>query len=95
VSGNIQTAANVRCRKTGMRAWEIPDILENGLLYPLSTAERKLFDDCRKFRDDIAHGKAPTVTLQQSLKFASDLHALGAKVDQHLVEHFFVLQSFI
>jgi hypothetical protein len=81
--------------KTGMRAWEIPDILQNGLLYPLSIVERKLFDDCRKLRNDIAHGKAPTVTLQQSLEFASDLHTLAAKVDRHLVEHFFVLQSFI
>lgn len=81
--------------KTGMRAWEIPDILDNGLLYQLSTAERKLFDDCRKLRNAIAHGKAPTVTLKESLNFASALHALAAKVDRHLVEHFFVLQTFV
>jgi len=81
--------------KTGMRAWEIPDILQNGLLYPLSTPERKLFNDCRKLRNDIAHGKAPTVTLKQSLNFASALHTFAAKVDRHLVEHFFVLQSFV
>ena len=81
--------------KTGMRVWEIPDILQNGLLYPLSAAERKLFDEGRKLRNDIAHGKAPTVALKDSLNFASALHGLGAKVDRHLVEHFFVLQSFV
>ncbi len=81
--------------KVGMRAWEIPDVLQNGLLYSLSISERKLFDDCRKLRNDIAHGKAPKVALKDSLNFASALHGLGAKVDRHLVEHFFVLQSFV
>lgn len=81
--------------KTGMRAWEIPDILQNGVLYPLSATERKLYEDCRKLRNDIAHGKAPVLKLNQSMKAGSDLHGLAAKVDKHLIEHFFVLQAFL
>lgn len=52
-------AVAVKCcnRLVCMRAWEIPDILQKMLLYSLSVAERKLFDDCRKLRNDIAHGR--------------------------------------
>lgn len=81
--------------KTGMRAWEVPNILEDGLLFPLSAAERKLFEDCRDLRNKIAHGKAPNVTLKQSLNFASALHALASKIDGHIVQHFFILQKYI
>jgi hypothetical protein len=93
--GSVNLIAKSKDSRTGMRAWEIPDILQHGVLYPLSAAERKLFDDCRNLRNDIAHGKAPTIKLKQSLKFGSDLHALAAKVDKHLIEHFFVLQAFV
>jgi hypothetical protein len=92
--GSVNLIAKSKDR-TGVRAWEIPDILQNGVLYPLSSAERKLFEDCRKLRNDIAHGKAPTINLKQSLKFGSDLHALAARFDKHLIEHFFVLQAFV
>ncbi len=78
-----------------MRAWEIPDILSDCLLFPISTDQQKLFETCRSLRNRIAHGKAPIISLQSSLRHASELHALAAKVDSHLVEHFLVLQKYI
>lgn len=90
---NMLTKANDE--KSGMRAWEIPNILADCLLFPISTAERTFYEKHRSLRNEIAHGGAPLISLKDSLKFSSALHALAAKIDRHIVEHFFVLQRFV
>ncbi|HQS19424.1 HEPN domain-containing protein [Reyranella sp.] len=81
--------------KRGMRAWDVPDILADCLLFPLSATDRAHFERVRSVRNKIAHGKKTTVTLEESLRTASELHALASKIDNHLVEHFFVLQTYV
>jgi hypothetical protein len=79
--------------KRGMQAWEIPSLLEECLLFPISTTERDHFETIRSLRNKIGHGRGPTVVLQKSLHYASILHTLAAKVDRHITEHFLVIQA--
>ena len=81
--------------RNGMRAWEIPNVLADGLLFPISKPERDFFEVNRLLRNEIAHGSAPLISLKDSLGFASKLHTLAAKLDKHSVEHFFILQKFV
>ena len=79
--------------RRGMRAWEIPDILEECLLFPITRDERDHYENIRLMRNKIAHGKPPTLTLKDSLYYSSVLHTLAAKVDRHIAEHFLVIQE--
>jgi hypothetical protein len=79
--------------KRGFKAYEIPDVLEEALLYPLSAADRSKFEAIRKIRNGIAHGGASTIALSKALRYASELHTLAAAVDKHIVAHFLVLQE--
>lgn len=80
--------------KNGLRAWEIPDVLEHGLLFPVASSDRARFDAIRKQRNAVAHGGAPKLSLRDSMKTASDLHAFASRVDRHVVEHFLVIEKF-
>ena len=79
--------------RTGMKAWEIPDVLQEGLLFPITATERKVFEEIRLLRNKISHGKPPSVTLKKSLHYASLLHALAARVDNHIAEHFLIIEA--
>jgi hypothetical protein len=92
--GVIQLITKTDARR-GMRAWEIPDILEDAFLYRISSVDRQQLDRLRDLRNKIAHGTAPSVTLEASARAASELHTLAAKVDKHIADHFFVLQRFL
>jgi hypothetical protein len=78
--------------KRGMRAWEIPSLLEDCILMSVEERDRKLFEDVRKIRNKIAHGKPIKLLLPKALSFSSELHTFAANIDKHLVEHFFVIQ---
>jgi hypothetical protein len=75
-----------------IRTSELPSLFKKCLLYPMTAAETDLYERVRKIRNDVAHGHAPAVTLQNSLRFASELHTMAAKIDHHAVEHFFIIQ---
>lgn len=79
-------------RDIGIRAFEIPSIFRDCLLFPISKADTDLYEEIRAIRNDVAHGRAPTIALRDSLRYASELHTLGAKIDNHIVEHFLVIQ---
>lgn len=80
--------------KKGLRAWEIQDVLEHGLLFPIGSAKRAWLDDVRQHRNDVAHGVSPNLTIRYSLKAASELHAFASRVDRHVVTHFMVIEKF-
>jgi len=79
--------------RRGMRAAEIPSLLEECLLFPITAADRRVFEEIRSSRNKIAHGRATAFDLPKSLQHSSSLHALAAKVDRHIVEHFLVVQA--
>jgi hypothetical protein len=78
--------------KRGLKAFEIPDLLEDALLFPLAPGERTTFEDIRAARNGIAHGKGSKLTLKKALRYSSELHRLAASVDAHIVRHFLVIQ---
>jgi len=79
--------------KTGMRAWEIPNIIEDALLMRIEEKDKNIFEVARKLRNKLAHGVPQTVPLAEALQHASELHTFAAKIDHHICEHFFVIQA--
>jgi hypothetical protein len=78
--------------KRGFKAFEIPDLLEDALLFPLDPADRTKFEDIRRARNGIAHGKGAKLTLKKALRYSSELHHLAASIDAHVARHFLVIQ---
>jgi RiboL-PSP-HEPN len=78
--------------KRGFKAHEIPSILEDALLYPLTAQEKAMLERIRLERNKIAHGSAAQMTLAQSLSDASSLHTLAGAVDSHISNHFLLIQ---
>ncbi len=79
-------------KNKGMRAYEIPMILSDCLLFRIEDAETKMFNKARDLRNELAHGNPRPIPLATALRYASELHTLAAKVDKHICEHFFVIQ---
>ena len=80
--------------KRGFKAYEIPSVIEDALLYPLTVQNKEMLERIRLERNKIAHGEAAGQTLAQSLSDASFLHTLAAKVDDHIARHFLLIQQF-
>jgi len=83
-----------RAKPKGSRAVEIPDLLRDALCFPLTTKDYNRINSIRDLRNKIAHGKTELITLRSALGVGKDLRAIAAKIDQHAVEHFFVLEQF-
>jgi len=79
--------------KRGFKAHEIPDLLENVLLFPLSSADRGTLETIRNARNGIAHGKGDKPTLKKVMRHSSELHRIAAAVDGHIAKHFLVIQA--
>jgi hypothetical protein len=79
--------------KRGLRAFEIPEILSECLLFDVDTSEKKMFEGVRGLRNKLAHGHPQPIPLATALRYASELHTLAAKIDKHMCEHFFVIQE--
>lgn len=79
--------------KNGFKAHEIPSILEDALLYPLSPGDKITLELIRLKRNSIAHGEGTVVALSEAMRHASELHTIAAAVDSHVANHFLVLQE--
>lgn len=77
-----------------LRAFEIPSILRDCLLFPISDTQSTRFEAARVLRNNIGHGKTADATLEDSLGTAKFFHAFAAKIDMHAREHFFIVQRF-
>jgi hypothetical protein len=78
-----------------MKAFEIPNLLKESLQMPLCKATVDRFDKIREMRNSVAHGNPVTISLRDAMQASKDLHALAAKIDNHLVEHFFVINEYV
>jgi hypothetical protein len=76
-----------------MKAWQIPSILRNAFHVNLSASEVDLFNKIRDQRNDLAHGTSTKLALAVGMQSNTELRNLAVKIDKHLVEHFFVLES--
>jgi hypothetical protein len=54
---------------------------------------QQTFKILRDLRNDIAHGKSTSLSLDKTMDFIRFLRHLSKKIDKHLVEHFFILEN--
>src|SRR3569832_688340 len=81
-----------RARPKGMRAAEIPLVLEEALNFSLEKTASDRLKAINDLRNAIAHGRPTKSSLKKALAVSGDLRSIAAKVDAHVVEHFFVLE---
>jgi hypothetical protein len=79
--------------KRGFKAFEIPSILRDALLYPLSTQDEMKLERIRIDRNKVAHGASASLSMAHSLRDSSFLHTLAAAIDGHIAEHFLLNQQ--
>jgi len=71
----------------------IPDIYERAFLFALSPRQIARFEEIRRTRNDIAHGKSIALKLKDVIKAIDDLRDLALAINNHLSEHFFVIEE--
>jgi hypothetical protein len=76
------------------RAWEIPDLLTDALMLKVTVAEREMYTEIRELGNNIAHGASPMLTVHEAVKRTTALRKLAIKIDQHIVNHFWVLARY-
>jgi hypothetical protein len=77
-----------------LRAWEIPDLLTDALLFNVTAAEKTMFTDVRKLRNKVAHGSKPTLSVHAAIKKTSALRKWATRIDTHIGQHFLVLAKY-
>lgn len=77
-----------------LRASEIPILLQDCFQMKLSDNTVETFHSIRQERNKIAHGKKARVSLKKIMEMNNYLHSLAVKIDQHLVEHFLVIEKY-
>lgn len=76
-----------------MKAADIPEVLEAGLLLELEAGVKERFSQLRDQRNDIAHGRGVTIELAEAIAANQHLRELAMKVDAHIVRHFLILET--
>jgi hypothetical protein len=72
----------------------IPDILVDGLHFPMTDKEINDFHKIRDIRNSIAHGKRKTFDMQSAMEHNKFLRDLTVRIDRHLVNNFFVIEKY-
>ncbi len=81
-------------RHKNLKAHAIPDIIEHGLLIPLSDSEKREFNRIREQRNKIAHGKNANLDLR-AVSVANDhFREMTFRINSRLVQHFFVIERY-
>ena len=88
VSTLIQFLAEKR-----FKASVIPDIYERAFLLVLSRKQIDRYNEIRCCRNDIAHGKPISMKLRDVIKAIEDLRDLALAINNHLSEHFLVIED--
>jgi hypothetical protein len=78
----------------GFRAWEIPGLLSDALLFKSTSAEEEVFEELRKLRNDVGHGSGPTLSVHAAIKKTVALRKWASRIDSHIGEHFLVLAKY-
>lgn len=81
--------------KRGMRAWEIPVVLKDALLFPMTPKQEGRLNQIRKMRNKIAHGGTAGLNIRYAAATSTDLHSLAAGVDKHVIDNFMILERFL
>lgn len=76
------------------RAWEIPDLLTEALLFKTTVADKDMYEDLREVRNNVGHGGTTTLTVHDAIKKTTALRKWATRVDAHIAEHFLVLAKY-
>ncbi len=82
-------------RRLELKAGEIPDLLVQAFHVDAFTKHKSDFDAARRLRNDIAHGARRNITLKEAIEVGRRLRQWAVEVDQHFVEHYFVLEKYV
>lgn len=78
-----------------IKAVQIPGYIESILQLPLDEDEKDTFNSYRQMRNKIAHGRpeATAFHLQKAAEANNFLRNLALKIDHHVVDNFFVVET--
>ena len=79
----------------GMKAFEIPYVLQDALVFALTEADQKQLDAIRELRNNIAHGARKPLNLRAAINMGTRLRDLAVRIDEHAREHFLLLEQFV
>jgi hypothetical protein len=92
VYGALKLAEKLeRKGRNELKAWEIPDLLSQALMFEVTRGERDMYTELRTLRNQIGHGSAPKLTVHSAIKKTTALRKWATKIDAHIAEHFLVL----
>lgn len=78
-----------------LRANGIPELLTDGLHMSMSGTQIQRFHAIRDKRNEIAHGTSVNLSIGDVKRMNNDLDELAVALDQHLVEHYFVIEKYV
>lgn len=81
-------------RLKAMKAVEIPELLDDGLLFSMGDEKRAEFSRIRENRNRIAHGDDIEIDLSSALDANRFLKRLAQQIDAHIVRHFMIVEFF-
>lgn len=76
-----------------LRAADIPGLLNDLFFFEMEDTSRKQYDRLREKRNEIAHGRFPSIELKEALSENRFLRDLSVKIDNYVVQNFFVIED--
>jgi hypothetical protein len=81
-------------KRRELKAGEIPALLIDAFHMTSFAKHVDAFEDLRKLRNEIAHGKRQRVAIKSAIAAGRELRAAATAVDSHFVNHFFILEQY-
>ncbi len=78
-----------------LRAKDVMSLLEDALLFNVDKEMKEKYSGYREKRNNIAHGKRTRMTMRETKQMFDYFRDLSYKVDQHLMNHFFVHERYV
>jgi hypothetical protein len=95
VYGARQLAKKIEPKgRNAFKAFEIPELLEESILFKVGEKERVMYEELRLLRNDIAHGSNPNLSIHSAIKKTAKLRTWAARIDEHVGKHFLVLAKY-
>lgn len=77
-----------------IKSVDIPSLLIDGLLFPMTEDDVEEFHRIRDIRNSIAHGKCKSFDMPSAMICNKFLRNLSVQIDSHIVNNFFIIERF-
>lgn len=78
-----------------LKSVDIPRLMMDGFCMEWSTEEIAEFHRMRDARNRVAHGKVINLSVKNVIDMNTRMRDLAQKIDQHLIEHFFISERYL